>query len=159
MKREVLIAFLLYVLSIPSLHGESAIYAGMNNASNEKLLGLCLGGELWAFLGLELDVFKSTKAEGPLGASANFTLTIPLSLIPPLEKAKFIQPYILSGIGTYTEKLDLKESDLLEQFQKYKSYGVGVHIMFISKAGVRLDYRIIKLANSKWSRSSIGISF
>lgn len=157
MKNKYLIILILILLITDSLYCNGTLYAGKRSAEN--LVGISLGSELWSFLGMEFDFYRSLEAHGCLGLSFNFTLNLPLNIISELEPLSFIRPYFISGVGYYAGNFYMETEEFWKQFKQYDSFGYGFIIMLSSKVGIRFDSRSIKLENMKWTRTSVGLNF
>jgi len=154
-----------------------------------SLAGVSVGGDIWHFLGMHIDMFKYIKPDETLysgvpienrgdfaGASLNFVLKIPLHLIPYLHRLEFIQPYFSTGYGFGLENLAgeyLKKPDkdgntiFLSKLIQYDSFGCGLIVMLTENFGIKFDYRKLSLSENEkmvynsrsFKRFSIGICF
>jgi hypothetical protein len=142
------------------------IYIGKSKA---QFAGVTIGGDIWDFLQLQVDVMKYLKddtslhSDDPklnrgdfLGASVNVVLKLPLHIIPYLDQFDFIQPYLTAGHGFASENLTADYNNLpnpgdnktgiFNKLWSFNSFGVGLIIMISPQFGLKVDYRSIDLA-------------
>jgi len=169
--KKAVIVLLLGLLAAGFSRAENlSIYAGKTSVKT-NYWGISLGGDIWSFLQLQVDVFKyfsqdqdlysPIKAENRgdfLGVSGNFVLKIPIHLLPSLHDFEFIQPYVLRGYGAGLENLSSEywrvpdvnaKTGLLTKIRRFDVLGAGITIMVTRKLGVRADYRSTNIIEHK----------
>ena len=143
--------------------------------AKSQFAAVALGGNIWDFLQLQLDVMKYLKddtdpaLQNPdpklsrsdfLGVSVVVALKLPIHLIPGLDRFEFIQPYISAGRGYGLESLKTEYNDapnagadqktgFFNKMISFNTLGGGVLFMIAPKFGVKLDYRQMSLAEQK----------
>jgi len=189
MKKQTLLLVVIFFICFQFLSAENfTIYTG-STSKKIAFLGSTIGGDIWHFIQLQLDVFKylqqdqslySAKPENNrgdfLGASINFALKFPIHLIPYLEKLDYIQPYIVAGYGYGIENLaseyiNLPDKDgktgFFSKLRQFDSFGYGIIIMITPSFGFKIDSRSIKISKDdgmgypyrRFTRFSFGICF
>lgn len=187
-KKLFLSLLILFVFFEISWAENFTIYSG--TTSNEiGLIGVTLGGDVLDFLNMNIDVFKYLKKDQSLysgipsesradflGASINFNLRFPIHFIPYLDRLDFIQPYLLVGYGYGTESFASEyfqiedkngRSGIFSKLRQFDSFGYGIIIMLTKTAGIKVDFRSIKISDHegmgfpgrRFSRFSLGLCF
>ena len=137
-----------------------------------QFASVALGGNIWDFLQLQLDVMKYLKDDPGfqnadaklshgdfLGVSLVVALKLPIHLIPGLDRFDYIQPYISAGRGYGLESLEAgynnepnvgdQKTGFYNKMIAFNTLGGGVLFMIAPKFGVKLDYRQMSLAEQK----------
>jgi hypothetical protein len=187
--KKAVIVLLLWLLAAGFSRAENfSLYAGKTSVKT-NFWGISLGGNIWTFLQLQVDVFKyfsqdlalysPIKAENRgdfTAVSGNIVLKIPIHLLPYLHDFEFVQPYVLRGYGAGLENLSSEYWDvpnidgkpgILTKIRRFDTLGAGIVIMVTRKLGVKADFRSINIIELKgmayparrFSRFSFGICF
>lgn len=170
--------------------GEEVLSLYTGTTSNKTpLIGLSLGGDIWHFLQMQVDLFKYLQRDSSLhdadpradrgdfvGLSLNFVLKLPIHLLPYLDEWDFVQPYVLTGIGYGLENLSGEyfneptkdgKTGIFSKMRRFDTFGVGLNIVLGPRLGIKIDSRTFKISahngmgysSRNITRFSIGLCF